>query len=119
MSSIHTERRAHHRIETDLQIQGSPEHGDIVARMTASNLSLGGLQCTSASGFPEMTRLAVRLMLPAAHADESAPLDIEAVVVRCEEAERSCNGDARYTLALFFTRLDDIARERLTQFIVA
>jgi len=102
LSSIHTERRAHHRIETDLQIQGSPEHGDIVARMTASNLSLGGLQCTSASGFPEMTRLAVRLMLPAAHADESAPLE-----------------DARYTLALFFTRLDDIARERLTQFIEA
>lgn len=117
MSSIHTERRTHQRIETDLQIEGSPEHGGVVARMTASNLSLGGLQCTSASGFPEMTRLAVRLLLPEDRPDESAPLDVEAVVVRCDEAERSCGGDARYTLALFFTRLDDIARERLTQFI--
>ena len=68
---------------------------------------------------PEMTRLAVRLMIPAAHSNEPDPLDIEAVVVRCEQAERSCCGDDRYTLALFFTRLDDIARERLSQFIDA
>jgi hypothetical protein len=119
MSSIHTERRAHQRIDTDLQVQGSPEQGGVVARMTASNLSLGGLQCTSSSGFPEMTRLSVRVMLPAAHADEPEPLDIEAVVVRCEEAPRACGGDARYTLALFFTCIDDIARERLSHFIDA
>ena len=119
MSSIQTERRAYQRIETDIQVQGSPEQGGVVARMTASNLSLGGLQCTSSSGFPEMTRLAVRLMLPAIEADGTEPVDLEAVVVRCEEAERSCCGDDRYSLALFFTRLDDTTRDRLSRFIEA
>jgi hypothetical protein len=117
LSSIHTERRTHQRIETDLELQGSPEKGGAVARMNANNLSLGGLQCTSAAGFPEMTRLAVRMMLPAAHSGEPEPLDLEAVVVRCEEADESRSGDARYKLALFFTRVDDIVRERLTEFI--
>jgi hypothetical protein len=87
--------------------------------MTASNLSLGGLQCTSAAGFPEMTRLAVRMMLPIQHSDSSdtEPLDLEAVVVRCEEIAESCCGDARYRLALFFTQLDDSVRDRLSEFI--
>ena len=119
MSSIPTERRAHQRIDTNIQLQGSPERGDVVARMTTNNLSLGGLQCTSSTEFPEMTRLAVRLMLPATRSDGTEPVDLEAVVVRCEEAERSCGGDDRFSLALFFTRLDDITRERLSEFIKA
>jgi hypothetical protein len=87
--------------------------------MTASNLSLGGLQCTSASGFPEMTRLAVRMMLPARGSErgEEEPLDVEAVVVRCVEVNDSSCGEARFRLALFFTGLDDSARERLSEFI--
>jgi hypothetical protein len=119
LSSIPTERRAHQRIDTNIQLQGSPERGDIVARMTTNNLSLGGLQCTSSAGFPEMTRLAVRLMLPAIQSDGTEPVDLEAVVVRCEEVERSSSGDDRFSLALFFTRLDDITRERLSEFIAA
>jgi hypothetical protein len=87
--------------------------------MTANNLSLGGLQCTSSEGFPEMTRLAVRLMLPDLQSEGAAPVDLEAVVVRCEEAERSSAGDDRFSLALFFTRLADVARERLSHFIEA
>ncbi len=97
-------------------MQGSPEEGGVVARMTASNLSLGGLQCTSASGFPEMTRLAVRMMLPVDGSEEE-PFDVEAVVVRCEEVNNSSCGDARFRLALFFTGLDDSAKERLSEFI--
>ena len=110
------ERRAHERLSTSLDLQGTPGDGGIVARMTASNLSLGGLQCTSAAGFPEMTRLAVRMMLPVVGSEEE-PLDVEAVVVRCEEIDNSSVGDARYRLALFFTGLEDSARERLAEFI--
>jgi hypothetical protein len=119
LSRIPTERRAHQRIETNVALHGAPDEGGVVARMTASNLSLGGLQCTSASGFPEMTRLAVRMMLPTPGSDddETEPLDLEAVVVRCEEVNDSCCGNARFRLALFFTGLEDPARDRLAEFI--
>jgi hypothetical protein len=115
LSRIPTERRAHQRIKTSVELEGAPDEGGVVARMTASNLSLGGLQCTSASGFPEMTRLAVRMMLPVNGSEE--PIDVEAVVVRCEEVNDSSSGDARFRLALFFTGLDDSARDRLSEFI--
>ena len=70
----------------------------------ASDLSLGGLYCTSTTLFPEMTRLSVRLLLPD-FGDEAAgqePLDVEAVVVRGQRLPSS-TGSSRYELALFFT----------------
>jgi hypothetical protein len=86
--------------------------------MVASNLSAGGLYCTSTADFPEMTRLAVRLMLPGDddERDAAQPVDVEAVVVRREELS-STNGDPRYRLALFFTKVDDDARRRLAGFV--
>jgi hypothetical protein len=116
LSRIPTERRAHQRIKTSVELEGAPDEGGVVARMTASNLSLGGLQCTSTSGFPEMTRLAVRMMLPVDGSEEE-PVDIEAVVVRCEEINNSSARAARFRLALFFTGLEDSAKERLSEFI--
>ena len=112
------ERRAHTRHSTDLTIQGTPDEGGVVARMVARNLSLGGLYCTSTTDFPEMTRLAVRLMLPL-HRDnpgETEPVDLEAVVVRREKVN-SRSGEPRYRLALFFTSVDDDARKRLAGFV--
>ena len=87
LSRQSAERRAHQRVETTVQVQGTPEEGGVVARMVASNLSLGGLYCTSSTDFPEMTRLAVRLLLPAGddEAREPAPVEVEAVVVRRDE----------------------------------
>jgi hypothetical protein len=65
-----------------------------------------------------MTRLAVRLMLPGGDdkPDLPQPVDVEAVVVRREELP-SVNGDPRYRLALFFTKVDDDARKRLAGFV--
>jgi hypothetical protein len=86
--------------------------------MVASDLSLGGLYCTSTTPFPEMTRLAVRLQLPGVDApdEESAPLEVEAVVVRGQKLPSS-TGNSRYELALLFTHMTDRQRERLAKFL--
>jgi hypothetical protein len=113
------ERRAHERHATELSVQGTPDEGGVVARMVARNLSLGGLYCTSSMDFPEMTRLAVRLMLPAegeGSGNGSVPVDLEAVVVRREENNRSQNGP-RFDLALYFTNVDDAVRSQLQRYI--
>jgi c-di-GMP-binding flagellar brake protein YcgR len=118
LSTSGAERRAHRRIDTTVKLQGTPEEGGSVARMVASNLSAGGLYCTSSADFPEMTRLAVRLELPlnGDSGNSTRALDLEAVVVRRQEV-RSVSGEPRYRLGLFFTKVDDEARELLTSFV--
>lgn len=120
MSRQAAERRAHQRVDTTVQVQGTPEEGGAVASMVANNLSLGGLYCTSPADFPEMTRLAVRLMLPLGGGDppELEPLEVEAVVVR-REKKVSESGESQYELGLFFTGMDDEARKRLETFVDA
>lgn len=119
MTKPGVERRAHPRIQTEFQLQGSPEAGGVVARMVANNISLAGLQCTSSSDFPEMTRLAVRLLLPSSNGSESGTecLDVEAVVVRSEETPSATTGSPRFELGLFFTGVDDETKQRLASFI--
>jgi c-di-GMP-binding flagellar brake protein YcgR len=112
------ERRAHARFSKSFDIEGSSAEDAAVARMVASDLSLGGLYCTSTVDYPEMTRLAVRLMLP--DSDSPAPggdaFDIEAVVVRRKKL-RSSTGNSKYELGLFFQRMTDEQRERIARFL--
>ena len=113
------ERRAHERHNTQIQIQGTPDSSGAVARMVASNLSLGGLYCTSTADFAEMTRLAVRLLLPLQNGGgepQVQPVDVEAVVVRREKKNGS-NGDPRYDLALFFPSLDETSRNQIQRYL--
>jgi len=112
------ERREHPRADTELQLQVTPEEGGVVARMIARNISMGGLFCSSPADFPEMTRLAVRLMLPVDGPEESEllPVDVEAVVVRRSEIG-STTGEPRYELGLFFTRVGDQAKKNIARFI--
>ena len=117
MSNTVDERRQHQRRDTVLTMQGKSDSGEVMARMTARNLSLGGLYCTSSTDYPEMTRLAVRLMLPDPAADGTEPLDLEAVVVRRQAIASGTNGDDRYELALFFPSLASSAKQRLEGFL--
>ena len=117
MSKPAIERRAHRRVETSFPIDGAPETGGAVARMIAKDLSLGGLRCTSAADYPEMTRLAITLLLPLAGNGASTPVSVEAVVVRREDAAPAISGEPRFELSLFFTRVDDSARSRLASFL--
>ena len=109
-----TERRSHARFPHQFEIEGPRDGAGTAARMVSSDLSLGGLQCSSSHDYPEMTRLAVRLQLP--NGKNVEPVDIEAVVVRRQEAASS-SGAPRYELALFFTAMNDDARERLARFL--
>jgi len=114
-----SERRAHPRIPTRLELQATPDEGGVVARMVAENLSVGGLYCTSTADFAEMTRVAVRLMLPIDSNGHSSvhPLDLEAVVVRREPLPAGTNGKDRFKLALLFTHMDDAVREQIVSYL--
>jgi len=118
LSDSFRDRRTHPRYDRQFELQGAPEEGGVVARMTADNLSEGGLYCTSTVDFPEMTRLAIRLILPFTKngSTETEPIDVEAVVVRRESFSAS-NGDARYKLALFFINVENGTRESLSRFL--
>jgi len=113
------ERRSHPRRDTELELQVTPEAGGVVARVVASNLSAGGLYCTSSADFAEMTRLAVRLMLPIRRGSngDTEPLDLEAVVVRRRELPAQTSGDVRYELALFFTAMEEHVRQQLEGYL--
>jgi hypothetical protein len=110
VSKTTVERRTAIRHARSFELEGRDGSGEL-ARMTARDLSLGGLYCTSTADFPEMTRLAVTLMLP------EGPLGLEAVVVRRKERDGVATGRPRYELALFFHALTDDQRERLAAFL--
>ncbi len=113
------ERRAHERHDTLLEMQGTSGAAGGMARMVARNLSAGGLYCTSSSDFPEMTRLAVRLLLPLGngHAEPRIEtVDLEAVVVRREALTRA-SGSERFDLALYFTSVSEPMRTLIRRFL--
>lgn len=114
MNRTVAERRSHARFPFQFDIEGPQDDQGTAARMVSSDLSLGGLQCSSSHDYPEMTRLAVRLQLPSGRGAEA--VDVEAVVVRRREAPSSA-GSPRYELALFFTGMSDDSRERLARFL--
>lgn len=117
MGRSYTDRREHERVPVSVELEGAhPEHG-VKARMTASNLSLGGMYCVSSHDFPEMTRLAVRMMLPEDGRSPRNPVDLEAVVVRREQAPSPTGGNHHYHLALFFTRIADDDRVAIADYL--
>jgi c-di-GMP-binding flagellar brake protein YcgR len=117
LSQPPTERRAHPRHAAELTLDASVEEGGVVARMITRDLSLGGVYCTSRADFPEMTRLAVRLMVPTGNNGDTRGLEIEAVVVRRREILEGNGGEPRYELGLYFTRMDDEARAEISRLI--
>ena len=104
------ERRTHTRLRKSFELSGGPGVGEPVARMVASDLSLGGLYCVSTQDFAEMTQLSVRL-------DLNGMLEVDAVVVRRKPLRSPTNGNSRYELALFFTGLTDDQRERIASYL--
>ncbi len=111
------ERRVNPRLSAVFDLQGTPDDGGVVARMQCADLSLGGLRCTSTADFPEMTRLAVRLLLPIDGNGQTEPIDVKAVVVRRTEIPSATQDGSRFELALFFTGLEGDARDRIMRFL--
>lgn len=119
MTKSTTERRVHTRHDRTFEVRGSTDAGGVTARMIASNLSLGGVYCTSDADFPEMTRLAVRMMLPGSpsNGDTTQRVDAEAVVVRRRELPSALHAGARFELALFFTGITQEQRDQLRAYL--
>lgn len=118
MSAPRNERRVHPRFPRSLELSGSAISGGASARLISSDLSLGGAYCTSDRAFPEMTRLAVRLLLPAREADRerAEPIDLAAVVVRHKRLLAHPEGE-RHELALLFTSMSPEQRDRLAHYL--
>ena len=118
MSNTMDDRREHPRYAARLDLQGAAGEGGSIARMVSTNLSMGGVYCTSSQDYPEMTRLAVRLMLPPSDqpSAEPDPVEVEAVVVRRREVPSSL-GPGRFELALFFTKVEVEVRRRLAVYL--
>lgn len=117
VSKTTVERRTSPRKTRSFEVHGRADAGEL-ARMTARDLSLGGLYCTSSADFAEMTRLAVTLMLPpGGGSGEPDPLDVEAVVVRRKEVNGAATGRPLFELALFFHALTEAQRSRLALFL--
>ena len=114
MSPTTVERRSHARFPHRFEIEGPPDDQGTTARMVASDLSLGGLHCSSSRDYPEMTRLAVRLQLPRGSRIET--LEVEAVVVHRLELPSS-SGSPRFELGLYFTGMSEQARETIASFL--
>lgn len=119
MGKTTAERRAHARFPKSFSLETMTEPVGAVARMSGSNLSLGGLYCSSAADFPEMTRLAVVLALPVGTDPiKIQPINAEAVVIRRRKLNSS-SGDAGYELGLFFNSMSDMDRERLARYLAS
>ena len=113
------ERRSHARFDREVDVQGPVGADGTVARMVSRNLSLGGLFCVSPDPIPEMSRVAVRLMIPDGDTGNGPePVDVEAVVVRSRELP-SATRESRFELGLFFTTMSDASRERLARFLAS
>jgi hypothetical protein len=122
LNDNYSDRRAHERIESQLVFEGFGGEQETVARMVATNLSMGGVYCTSSNDFPEMTRLGVRMALPpngSQGARESLSLDVEAIVVRKRSLPSPTGGDPRFELALFFTNINEEQKQMLSNYLQA
>ena len=96
------ERRLHPRYSVEGEIQLGKQ-----GAATLSDLSMSGLSCLSPVPFDEMAVLEVSMTLP-----DGGPLKVGGAVVRCQPAKQG-----GWTVAVFFTHMDEDNTERLKRFI--
>lgn len=85
-------------------------------RIETLNLSGGGFYATANREIPELTRLGLRLVLPAFGRDDAQErtIDCQAVVVRCH-SEDSPGGT--YRLAACFVGLDSVQQRAIERYV--
>jgi hypothetical protein len=118
MSQPHDKRR-HPRFEKRVRVRSELRES---LELETIDLSLGGLRCTAPAYLPPMTKMALSLVLPAAPGSpESAEQVVngEAVVVRTEPPAPGRLGSGAYSVALFFSRMEEADRQRLHEFLKA
>jgi len=108
------ERRAHPRACCDSSITIQLDDGAHHARLR--DVSRAGLCFFLDRPIPEMTRLAVRIDLPAVGAVESTCIESRGVVVRCLPISRAVK---HFEIALFLNELGESEREHLDAFVAS
>lgn len=102
------ERRVHPRIDHQLPLNVAFNEYDFTTN--TQNLSCLGTYCRIDKYIPPFTRVRVKLDLPI-H-DEKCNVECDGVVVRSED-----DADGSFDIAIFFNRIKDQARQRLTEYV--
>jgi len=111
------EKRRHPRVPKRLLVQSGLREE---LELETIDLSAGGMRVTSPQFIPLMTKMELSMVLPSA---SGAPADArrvvrgQAVVVRSEPDAASKTSAAVYSVALFFSRMDDGDRQILQDFL--
>jgi PilZ domain len=113
------DKRRHPRVAQRIKVRSSSREA---VELETIDLSAGGFSCTAPAFLPLMTKLALSLVLPTngpTATDKTNGLETvtgEAVVVRTEPPA-PVDGQGAYRVALFFSKMDDVDRQRLHEFL--
>jgi hypothetical protein len=114
-SQTATERRRGRRVQARLQIElqlepGSPRHAS-----DTINISANGVYFRSPRFVAPLTKLGLRLMLPAEAGSERA-VDCQGIVVRCIPEEPAADVHS-YEVACYFTDTSDEFRDQIGAYV--
>ena len=110
------EKRRHPRVAKRIRVRSRFEG---TVELETVDLSVGGFSCTAPMSLPLMTKIALSLSLPMNGDDARTGdrvIEGEAVVVRSEPS-RVSGSNGGYRLALFFSRMDEIHRQTLLEYL--
>ena len=113
------ERRQHPRVPAAFALHMGDGHQDGEVVSESINVSSSGLYYRSTRPVEEFTRLGLTLVFPGApgHA-ASAPVEVRAVVVRCEPSADPAKRTF-FDIAVCFTDVSDASRVVLNEFIAS
>ena len=111
--SMLQEKRRHLRLEHNIPVKISSDHGDILTE--TKNLSCSGAFCRMTQRLEPMTRLKVYLLLPLRKSDKVRPKKIicQGVVVRTQAAA----GEDYYDTAIFFSDIASTDSRAINEFV--
>ncbi len=113
MSWNGVERRKYRRVPIRLQLDGGGARPD--GRLETINLSAGGFSCRIGRSIEPLTKLALRMVIPAFGPGDQGerPIECTAIVVRCEP-ERGGSG---HRFAACFLDLTREERDHISRYV--
>jgi hypothetical protein len=107
------EKRRHIRVEQNIPLKISSEHGDILTE--TKNLSCSGAFCRMSQRLDPMTKLKVYLLLPLRKSDKvtTKKITCQGVVVRAQ----AVSGEEYYDTAIFFSDIAPKDSRTINEFV--
>src|SRR5260221_342972 len=109
------DKRRHPRIAQRLRVS-TLDH-ETKLELETIDLSAGGLRCQAPSYVPPMTKMALSLVLPAVTGAGEHVIRGEAVGGRTQPLTTEAANGGTYRVALFFSKMDPIDRDKLSAFL--